>query len=888
MPFIRNGAGSDAGNNTGKESGSESVADAHGDDSGRIADATCITACAPKTHPPALRLIAAANYYAEAETAAADICGLIRDGLPAPGGGREEIRYRDILVLCNDMVERGPIIRRVFHRYGLPVFMDRRRSVEHNPVIEFLLALPRIAASGRRYEDVFTLLKTGLADIGAGEIEEIENYATKYSIKGNMWNRDFTFGLKREDAHGYIKGEYEQEELDAINITRREISSLINGFEKGFKSGRSAKVRTDALLTFLVERARLPEMIESYVSDLESAGMLEYAAEMSGMWDVAEEILGQMSTVLGDLTMSMDEYATVLRVGLDSVRVGVLPTVIDQIVLGTMQRTRSGDAKAVFVLGANDGVLPASVSDGAVFSEDEVYRLADAGCAVARTEETMHMEEELAIYRNFSKPSALLRVSYAASDSTGRSISPSPVFERLHRLFPDTPIERDIENANASAGEQDNHVNTLANIQHPDHALDSLAGKLRAYMNGDPLSETWQNVMAWYRANRPGDIERVIAGLTFRGRHERVGEKFVDGLYRRVTSPSALERYSRCPFSWFMSYGLGLKENRVARMNERDIGDVYHNVLMRFGRELSADGLPASDGGSRWNTVTDEEISDAIERLVAEEYPARPEPVGDTKTSAAADANTTADTANDANVNAAGAGSETYRMNRISRTATFAARALTRQIRESRVDGIYFETAFGEKGDFPPVTATGAETRVEGRIDRVDILDGGYARIIDYKSGAQEFSVQDAASGYQLQLMLYLKAVTERYKPAGVFYFRIKEPRVEDYGGEDLAEEMIKSVKPDGVAVKDARSLSAMGIDPDGKSKKGIMEAGEFNELSDSVGVLVDNLIEKMSLGHIDAEPKTAIKLKTSSNRNMKACDYCQYKGVCNHDPLFE
>jgi ATP-dependent helicase/nuclease subunit B len=227
-------------------------------------------------------------------------------------------------------------------------------------------------------------------------------------------------------------------------------------------------------------------------------------------------------------------------------------------------------------------------------------------------------------------------------------------------------------------------------------------------------------------------------------------------------------------------------------------------------------------------------------------------------------------------------------MLRISRTATFAARALTRQIRESRVDDIYYETAFGEKGDFPPITTASGGTRIEGRIDRVDVLSGGYARIIDYKSGAQKFSSQDAAIGYQLQLMLYLKAVSERYKPAGVFYFRIKEPRVEDYGGEDSASEIIKSVKPDGVAVNDVHSLAAMGINPDGKSKKGIMEAEEFNELRDSVGALVDNLIERMSGGRIDAEPKTAIKLTTSDNRNMKACDYCQYKGICNYDPSFE
>jgi ATP-dependent helicase/nuclease subunit B len=876
--------------------------------------------CAEPPQPDAaapqrtLRLIAAANYYAEAETAAAEIVGLVRDGLCLPGGGREEIRYRDILVLCNDMAERGPLIKRVFRRYGLPVFMDRRRSVEHNPVIEYLLALPRIAASDRRYEDVFTLLKTGLTAMGAGEIEELENYAVKYHIRGKRWDRDFTLGLKRHGEDGQTKGEYEQEELDALNSTRRKVCSLIEGFEEGFKEGRSAGERTDALRAFLTECARLPEMIEQYAGELEDAGMLEYAAEMSGMWSVADEILGQMSTVLGDLPMSMKEYEAVLRTGLDSVRIGVLPTVIDQIVLGTMQRTRSGSARAVFVLGANDGVLPASVGDAALFSEDEARRLADAGHRVARTEETARMEEELAIYRNLSKPLALLRVSYAASDSSGRNLSPSPVFERLRRLFPGIPVEKDIRNSRAdalqgcggagpgprrrSASPDLRRPGAPPSVQHPDETLDYLSDNMRAYVKGEPLPGVWKEVMAWYRVNRPALLARVEAGLTFRGRRERVDARFVDGLYRRVTSPSALERYSRCPFSWFMTYGLGLKERRVAGMDDRSIGDVYHSVLMRFGRELSADGIPVSEETSRWRTITDEEIDAAARRLTFEEYEER-----------------SAAELKGAGAEAWAAAAESYRRDRVSRTAALAARILTRQIREGATRAIYFESAFGKDGDFPPIgtermdpaapsqaapapeqmtfpDASGPSAsarpsdgiRIEGRIDRVDVLDGGYARVIDYKSGAQEFSVPDAMTGYQLQLMLYLKAVAERYTPAGVFYFRIKEPRVCDEGGVDTESAIMRSMKLDGAAVDDERALTAMGMDPEGKSRKNRMESEEFDALLDAVGALVKDLAGRLSSGRIEAEPKTAVKLKTPANRSMKACDYCLYKGVCNYD----
>jgi ATP-dependent helicase/nuclease subunit B len=794
----------------------------------------------------ALRLIVAANFYAEAETAAAEIAQLIRDGLELPGGGRGELRYRDVLVLCNDMKERGPIIRRVFARYGLPVFMDQRRNVEHNPVVEYILALPRIAARGRRHDDVFTLLKTGLTDIAQDEIEELENYALRYNVRGRRWDRPF--------------------DDDSLNGSRERVSALLAAFEKGFKAGRTAAERTDALLSFLTEDASFAEMIEGYARRLEEAGRLDYAAEMAGMWDVVTEILGQMGAVLGDLPMSQEEYAVVLRAGFDSVRMGVLPSASDQIVLGTMQRTRSGGARAVYVLGANDGVLPAGAAGGAILSEDEVYRLADAGHVVARTEDLTHLEEELAIYRNLSKPRALLRVSYAAADSAGEGLAPSPVFVRLQRLFPDVPEEKDVWNAPKDSAP--------AVVQATDEALDHLAERLRAYINGEVLPDVWKDVMAWYRRHRPAELARVKAGLTFRGRRARVDARFVDSLYGRRTSPSAIERYSRCPFSWFMTYGIGLKERRVYGTDSRDLGDIYHGVLMRFGQEMCADGKRPSDEGSRWQTVTDGEIAALASRLTSAEF---------ARVADSADGVGTADPE---------AALNDYRCGRVARTVTEAARALTRQVREGRLDGMFFESAFGARGEFPAMEFSGdlgAETgavRIEGRIDRVDVLDGGYARIVDYKSGAEKFSAEDAADGYQLQLMIYLQAVSARLKPAGVFYFRIREPRIEDGAdGSDLAEKVLSSMELDGMAINDARALTAMGIDPDGRKKKGRVDAEEFDALRASVTALLKELIADLSEGRVDAAPKTAVKLKTPGDRNRKACDYCRYKGICNYDP---
>ena len=56
---------------------------------------------------------------------------------------------------------------------------------------------------------------------------------------------------------------------------------------------------------------------------------------------------------------------------------------------------------------------------------------------------------------------------------------------------------------------------------------------------------------------------------------------------------------------------------------------------------------------------------------------------------------------------------------------------------------------------------------MEGRIDRVDILkekDERYVKIIDYKSGSNDFSLSDVYYGFQIQLLVYLDAVLSNEK----------------------------------------------------------------------------------------------------------------------------
>ncbi len=821
-------------------------------------------------------LCQAANFYAEAETAAARIVRLTRE---------EGYRYRDILVICNDMETRASVIKRVFADYGIAAFLDKKRDILHHPSIEFITALIDITARGWLYEDIFRMLKTNLTPVSMEDFEDLENYAVKYRIRGSRWKNDFTYGAKAEG----------EETLQRINGIRAQVVEYITAFETGFKQKKTVRHRTEAIYGFLTEKAKLPEKIESLIAYLTENNQLEYAEEASQIWNVIIAIFDQFVELIGDGEMSAEEYGTILKSGFEAVEIGLLPPAIDQIIVGTMQRTRVGDIKALLVLGANDGLLPAAAVSESLLNEDEKTVLYKKGIEICKIDDLRSKEEKLAIYKNLSKPSRYLWMSYSASDLEGKESKQSILFDKIRKLYNDIRISKDIMNEN----------DPMLLIESQGSTLRHMTEAFRSTMDGVPLGSEWLAAYQWYEKNAPQQLRPVKEGLLFNNKLDKINKDLIGKLYKRdpalelSLSPSRLERFSRCPFSHFINYGLKPDERRIFEMAGREIGDVYHQCLMKLSERLSAPGTEITDPHSPWMSVTKEECQRFIDGYIEE-------------------------AAQDYREGVLVQGEEErYRGTRMKKVCGDAAWALVEHVQTGKIREVFFESEFGRAlgKQFPPIEVTlGGDTLyIEGKIDRVDVLrgrdgdPGRYVKIIDYKSGKERFDTEEARAGWRLQLMLYLRAAMgansheinrdNPYKPAGVFYFEIAEPQIDvteipeaDYT-EKVRAERKKSFKLDGVVLDDESIIESIAgefsgysdILPVRRTKEGLyagttekklLKEEDFSELLDAVNGKVKDLCNELSEGSVDIRPK---KVKDET-----ACRFCLYKSICCFDLSFE
>ena len=838
---------------------------------------------------PRITAVCTSNIYAEADRAAAYILQLVRE---------HGYRFGDIVVVCNDTGLRSGVIRRTFVRWGIPVFIDQKRKVIQHPVVGFLLSLLEIIGNGYRDSAVMQLIKSGFLGFAEEEQDPLENYVQQFKIRGTLWKKPFS----------RMGDNYTAEELNRFNELRERVVSVIETARDRIGKYNTAGEKIKGLYGFLADDFMMEDRIEAMAKAQQEAGFLDGAAETAQSWNVICRIFDQIVETVGEERLSGRALRQIVEAGLAEMEIGIVPVNPDSVLVGTMQRTRVGRVKALLVLGANEGLLPLQKTDEGLLSEREKAVLEEMDLEFSRTEDMVKQEERLAIYRTLSQPEERLYVSCSRIDETGGELRSSAVFRELENFLQrraesdDSVVLGDLE---------DGSVPEIA--VSPKGAISYLTDAFREYLEDGKLDEDWLYAGLWYGSHEPEEMERIRRGMEFDNKQNALGGQLADALYRGdrraiEASASRLEKYSGCPFAHFISYGLRPEDLRVFEMGPREIGDIYHECIMKLSQRLTAgedssqgpEAVPVAitDPDSRWMKITREECREEIRRILQAETGTYREGL------------------------LASGRNESYRTERIVDICSRVAWAMIGQVRRGRIREMYFEQPFARGAQLPPIRVTAGEHEVliKGKIDRMDVLEMAEhedgleraVRIVDYKTGGDSVDVEHFRSGYKLQLMLYLKAATQKQevKPAGVFLFKIREINADAdmkniYPGREAMEERMEDAyKLEGIVLDDMDLIDAMDTEIGGASKvlpiKYVKKNGtysgssggylfsreEFEELSAQVDLQVDRICREICDGKIDIRPKKE-KKKDMEGNYKTSCKYCSYKSICMFDTAF-
>ncbi|MCM1111628.1 MAG: exodeoxyribonuclease V subunit gamma [Muribaculum sp.] len=802
-----------------------------------------------------IRLFETLSPREEVHQAGLEICRLLRE---------EGLAYRDIAIVIGDLEGYAPYVESEFGRMDIPCFLDRTRGIVLNPMIEYIKSALELFEWDFSYQAVFHYLRSGLADLEPEEIDELENYCLQMGIRGyRSWSRSFT----RKTAQ---MGE-DEEPLAHLNELRERFVAQVEMLKL---SGRApAAEYVDRLYEFVVAN-RVQQKLAAYESRFEAEQERSRAREYAQIYRLLMELLEQVHQLLGQESITLEEFRDILESGFGEIEVGAVPQNVDRITVGDMERTRLKQVKVLFFLGVNDGNIPRNTSKGGVISDMDREFLRESDLELAPSPRQQMYIQRLYLYLNMTKPSKRLYLSYSRANSAGKSLRPSYLIEVVQNLFPGLLIEFP---ACMPAAEQ---------IVNPVQGREFLAGKLREYAEGaigddEAQTEFFTIYQVFGEEAACADRERLTKAAFARYRDAGLSRIVSRLLYgqRLQNSVSRLETFAACAYRHFLQYGLSLREREEFGFETVDMGNVYHAVLEHFGGQLTEHGYTWFDFPEEFG-----------ERAVREGLEAYAAVYGDTVLYSSA--------------------RNEYALTRMGRILTRTVLTLQSQLKKGSFRPEEYELSFRFVSDLDSVSVTLSEyerMHLQGRIDRIDTVEDEehvYVKVIDYKSGNRQFDLVALYYGLQLQLVVYMNAALElearKYPdkeivPAALLYYHIDDPTVEtavELSEEELQAQIAGQLRMNGVVNDEAGIVEKLDHTMQGRSdvipverkkdgsfsaRSGLMSSDEFRLASDYVNRKIREIGRKMLDGCISVNPYEKGSAET-------ACTYCAYKKVCGFD----
>ena len=840
-----------------------------------------------------VQIIEGANRRAEVHSIAREILRLIHE---------EGIRYRDIGIMYRQADVYDPIISTTFAQYGIPFFSNEKRPMLHHPLIELTRSVLEVIQSNWQYEPIFRGVKTDLffplnsnVDAMREQVDQLENFIIAKGIQHNRWKDDKYWVYKRFrtlEKLDSIQTSAEAEMEQLLHRGRDLIRTPLLALEKKIKAAENGLAIAKAIYEFIDDLHVYEKLQALKEHELEDAAF-EYASEHDQVWNGWVNVLDQFVFMFGEQEISLEDTIQVLEEGFDALEFAGIPPSLDEVKVATVEFSRFDNMKAVFVIGVNDGVYPMRIDREGLISDAEREYFDAIDYELAPNSRSKLLQEAFLIYRAMSSPTDRLYLTFPSADEESKGLLPSLYINRLHKLF-EVDGKRTLPHLRTYIDpiEELEKENILHYLRHPSPAVAYLTMQLKHAEITGQLDEEWVALEAFYERDPKWQevLYNVTKPLYNKNVAETLSEENTAALYGEELSASVsrIEKFFRCPFSHFTSYGLRLEERNEYKLESFAMGDLFHEALRTI------------------LTSNDEPPKTYSECLLKAR--ATVEPLVGVFSYSILDSSSR----------------YIYIKEKLIRVVARTLFALTEHAKVSKFKPIVHEKPFGKHDDKSTTDEENALPALEielsgrrkmilrGQIDRIDAYEeenSVYLRVVDYKSSSRDIDLNEVYHGLSLQLLTYLDVALKNaplllpesekdiiVAPAGMLYVHVHDPllRLDEVVDEQIRElSRLEKYRMNGLVTSDIDILEAMdsnlletkksNVIPVSLTSKGL---GAHSKVVDDTAMpaLQHFVIEKhKEAGNEIFAGKTAIapfRLKKKT-----ACEYCSYKAVCQFDP---
>ncbi len=735
----------------------------------------------------------------------------------------EGYRFRDFVIIARDAEVYKEAVASACKTNGISLFFDNRIPLSSFPLSVF--ASSAVKALKLSTENILRFHKTGLGTLKNDEISTLENYTYLWNIDGNLWLKEWDMnpqGLRNESSDS-------SKELENINSLRiRAIKPLLS-FKESFK-GTAADMAT--AIVKLIEDCNVQEKLISLSERFDKKGDNFSSDALKQSYDAFIGVLDSLVTCFGAEQIKTDDFCESMELAVSLSDIGVIPQMLDEVTFGSADRIRPSRPKVAVILGANQGVFPKGVSNAGIFNLSERKNLIEHGIEIADNSIYSSIDEDYLVYCNLCSASDKLYICYHSQSISGEKAEPSAFVERIVTAFNCEVKSEPSANLDASDLPETSSAAFSEFCRRKNTSLKD-SNSIKNVLFDTELAEKI-NFIEDFSENKDFSLTEETASKLY-GKKIRM-------------SASKFDTFNRCRFSFFCRYGLNAKKIQPADFDVLQRGTIVHYVLERFITEHK----------DNYSKLTVAELNALTDRYI-EEYLSSVEGFASIR---------------NARIN--------FLISRISRSLKEVVCHVAAELSQSLFSPVACELKIGGGGDIAEVKFPyeSGEIDLIGSIDRVDEYNG-FIRIIDYKTGSKTFKLPDILFGLNLQMLIYLYAVTRGNglsdsAAAGILY----QPSSRDIKDEGLAMNGLLTADVNLIKAMDREALGEfvpkLTLNKDNTVSKrsgSFIESEKFTDIFNHIERLMEKTGNLISSGDIKVSPL--------DGRESPACKYCDFAAVC-------
>lgn len=758
-------------------------------------------------------------------------------------------RFKDIAIALCDAHTQLPLLRTAARRYDLALFLDETRSLAGTSLLRYLLGLLDLPLRNWARDPLMTVLRSGLIPLESTAIDLLENDL----LARGLFRRDRLFS-KRVLTEPQADDPAAQRIHQAVTT----IFAPIRAFtDKLNKAGTTAEC-CNLIRSFFNEQG-ITARVENEAEKLRVSGEADSALLLVSAYSVLGDVLEQLETITGNLPISLTDLRDTLRSGLSNANVTLIPSALDQVVVGDWRRVSQLPCQVIFVLGACQNMFPSKGSPEGLLKDLDRQFLSDQLSVSLPSIARDHVFADTAhLHQLLTRPKQLLYIGTSGGE-------PAEIVQQLKAAFPgNKTIEADDAadfsdprlNSRAAAWHSLLRLNGLNQNLNPATAAAwrTLARSLSVCTgdgNFNPLNQSLLPsgvdfgsgaLLAFQPAKHAASAS--LSPVAAAG--EEISTEILTGIYSDTPalSVSQLEKYAACPFSHLAAYILKLRERSEYAPQHTDTGRILHGVAELALADLTARLTTAgSDSEAIKAALADfcaQDVTQLTQNLMVDVIERE-----------------SMEALNDAGIKA-----DVGR--RLQRISADSLQAIMAQLQPEGFLPQKVEWKFGpnQPDKFALELADGQELQLRGVVDRVDVhLQNEQAefKVVDYKSGDVKVNFETLYYGLALQLPAYLAAYSASHPgvmPADAAYFRFDRPMLKDSGA---------LLEPAALEKKLAGTFKLRGLALDSVVLQLLLE-----HTSEKLAGLARTLFA-------GCFPVAPVRVRSAK----PACTYCKFSAVC-------